>query len=364
MKELEIKRGIRLSPYTTFKIGGEAEYFAIAKSEAALRALAGNARERAMSVTILGGGSNVLISDEGISGLVVKVEIEGIEYEAAADSDDVIVTAGAGVAWDELVLKTTEENLWGLENLSGIPGTVGGAVVQNINAYGVTIADLVEEVTAFNLKTEEVKSFAPRKCEFEYRNSFFKRKGAGKDYVITRVKLRLARGKRLHAEYRSSSQSIDAYLRGRNITEPAPNDMREAILHIRSKIGMLEGMYKSAGSFFKNPIVRKEVFDNVLRVVEKEHADVAKKFEPWHWNVGGDQEKISAAFLMECTSYNKTDFAGKNYNGAVGISPVHTLSIVNQGQARASDVRDFAKKISDTVKEKFGIEFESEVCLL
>lgn len=364
MMEDKIKHDIVLAPHTTFKIGGKAELFAVAKTEAELEELARFAGKRSLPVTILGGGSNVLISDNGITGLVVKLEIEGVEYEAAGAPDDVVVTSGAGVSWDDLARETTSKNLWGLENLSGIPGTVGGAVVQNINAYGVTIADMVVEVMALHLPSGKSRRFTPAECGFEYRNSFFKRAGTGKEYVITEAKLLLSSAKKMHAEYRSSSQSVDAYLKEQNITEPTPADMREAILHIRSRIGMLGGMYQSAGSFFKNPIVPKAVFERVEHAVRQEYTDVSLKFEPWHWSVGEEYEKISAAFLMECTPYNKTDFAGKNYNGTVGISPVHTLSVVNLGGASANDMLSFTKKISDMIKEKFGVLFESEVCIL
>ncbi len=268
------------------------------------------------------------------------------------------------MSWDKLVLNTVKKNLWGLENLSGIPGTVGGAIVQNVNAYGVTVADMVTEVIALHLPSGKSRRFTPTECGFEYRNSFFKPAGAGKEYAIIKVSLRLSATRKLQTEYRSSSQSIDAYLKERGVHEPTPTDMQEAILHIRSRIGMLEGMYQSAGSFFKNPIVSKTIFEKVEHTVRQEHETVSSKFEPWHWSVGEGHEKISAAFLMECTPYNKTGFAGKNYNDVVGISPAHTLSVVNLGQARASDVLAFTKIISDTIKEKFGIEFESEVCVL
>lgn len=363
MKE-EVRRNVVLAPYTTFGIGGNAEYFASAENAEELAGLIEYANKNNLAVTILGGGSNALISDEGVKGLVVKMEMSGIEYEPAGADGDVFVTAGAGVSWDELVKDTVAKNFWGLENLSGIPGTVGGAVVQNINAYGVTVADLVELVEAFHLRTGTSRRFTSSECEFEYRNSFFKREGVGKEYVITKVRLRLSAVKKLQAEYRSSSQSIDAYLKEKDITEPSAADMREAILHIRSKIGMLEGMYKSAGSFFKNPIMSKEDFAKVIEIVNKEHGDIAAKLTPWHWSVGEDKEKVSAAFLMECTPYNKTAFADKSYNNSVGISPVHTLSIINLGNAKASDVKKFAKKIFDTIEKKFGIKFESEVCVL
>lgn len=364
MSENRVKPGVVLAPYTTFRIGGQAEFFAIAKTESELTDLVIFANERGLPITVLGGGSNVLISDKGIKGLVIKVEIGGVEFNETGTSYDTIVTAGAGVSFDELVSETADKGLWGLENLSGIPGTVGGGVVQNINAYGVTIADLISEVSAFHLPSGVMRRFKADECGFEYRNSWFKKAGAGKDYVVVKVSLRLSSTKKLQAEYRSSSQSVDAYLKERSILEPTSSDLREAILHIRSRIGMLPGMYQSAGSFFKNPIIPKSDFKRVADIVQSEHAELSAKFEPWHWPVGEGEEKISAAFLMECTPYNKTDFAGKSYNGTVGISPVHTLSVVNQGGATASDMLVFVKKISDAIKEKFKINFESEVCVL
>lgn len=358
-----IREEVSLSDHTTFGIGGSAEYFATASSIEELTALVNYANQHNLSVHVIGGGSNLLVSDDGVKGLTIKNEIKGINV-IKEDDDSVVFDVGAGESWDDLVSHTTVQSLWGFENLSGIPGTVGGAVVQNINAYGVTIADMVDEVLTIHIPTGRVRHFQPSECKFEYRNSFFKQSGEGKEYVVVMAKFRLSKVQKLHSEYRSSSQSIDVYLKDQGITTPQPSDIREAIIFIRSRIGMIGGMYKSAGSFFKNPIITNEEFANLKDIIEIGHKDVSSKFTPWHWSVGDSHEKISAAFLMECTPFNKTNFADKSYNGTVGISPVHTLSIINKGGAKSEDVKSFVHKISGTVKEKFKIELESEVCFL
>lgn len=360
---IEVIKDVKLNTYTTFKIGGPAEYFVVVKNTDKVKEALQFAQDKKMPVHVLGGGSNLLVSDEGVKGLVIKNEIMGLTL-TEKDGEDVIVSVGAGFNWDELVKVTTEKGLWGLENLSGIPGTVGGAIVQNINAYGVTIADMVTEVMAINKHTRELVAFDPECCQFKYRDSFFKHDGLGKDYIVTEVKLRLSRSPLAQTTYRSSSQSIANNLRQKNITNPTPTDIREAVLFVRGRIGMLEGMYQGAGSFFKNPILDRAVFDQVINKVNANHAEKSAQFAPWHWSVEDDKEKISAAFLMECTQFNKTSFSKESYNGTVSISPLHTLSVINLGRATAVDVRSFVEKISNTIEKEFGIKLESEVCFL
>lgn len=362
-KDITITEAVPLHEYTTLKVGGPAEFFAAVADEKELRQALEFAAERGISVTSLGGGSNILVSDGGLKGLVIKNEIKGIKT-ISNNEESVILKVGAGEKWDDLVAYTTSQNLWGLENLSGIPGTVGGAIVQNINAYGVTVANMVAEVEALHVESGKPCSFSPVECEFEYRDSFFKRPGKGKEYMVTGVTFTLSLERKAVTEYRSSSQSIEGFLIEKNIKDPQPSDIREAVLFIRAGIGMIEGMYQSAGSFFKNPIVDKEVFKKVEDTINNQHPDLAAKFNPWHWSVNERLEKISAAFLMECTPYNKTAYGHKAYKESVGISPVHTLSIINKGGATADDIKEFVNEISDTVQKKFNIKLESEVCIL
>jgi len=363
MSKLVIQKNIPLAPLTTFGIGGAAEFFTEVHSEEELTEAAQWAKKYGHRMSILGGGSNVLITDVGIEGLVVHMNIDGIEY-TEGDDTHVLATVGAGVSWDELVATTVEKELWGIENLSGIPGTVGGAVVQNINAYGVTIGTRVVSVETVHIPTRTQKTFQPDECMFSYRNSFFKELGVGKEYVITKVRLSLSKKTAVHATYKSASQSMQSYFEAHHITEPTPEDVRQAILEIRTRIGMVEGAYKSAGSFFINPIVSEEVFKQVLASVEEKFRAKSEQYTPWYWVLDTGEVKISAAFLMECTPYNKTAFIGKTFNGTVGISPLHTLSLVNCGNATASDVEHFAKEIVAAVQKEFGVTLTSEISFL
>lgn len=351
-----------LAPLTTFKVGGEAEYFVEVRSEEELEVSLNSAKEMGEPVTILGGGSNVLLPDAGVKGLTIKIAIGGISYQESKNGQ--IVTVGAGVSWDELVKDTTTLGYWGFENLSGIPGTVGGAIVQNINAYGVTVADLVETVEAINIKTGQKRQFSPTACRFAYRDSLFKHPKSNQTYVITKASFRLSKIPVLKSTYRSATQSLQENLRKKGVIKPTPDDLREAVLEIRARIGMLAGQFKGAGSFFTNPIVSKEAFNRVKARVDKDYSKESHQLTPWHWLLPSGEYKISAAFLMECTPYNKTNFKDKDYRGVVGISPLHSLSVINLGEAKAKDVKDFVSEIKVCIKNQFGIELTSEVCVL
>jgi UDP-N-acetylmuramate dehydrogenase len=358
-----VKKQVSLAPYTTLGIGGKADFFVSVNSEERLVGVCRYAREYGFPILILGGGSNILLPDSGWQGIVVHNAIKGIEtHERKGDSVKVCVYAGE--VWDEFVLWNVKKGLWGLENLSGIPGTVGGAVAQNVNAYGVTVESFVVEVVAVHLGTGKVRVFSRDECNFEYRNSVFKTRDALVDYCIVRVCFCLSRSGSVSSAYRSSLQSMEDFFVSKGIEKPTSMDVRDAVLSIRRRIGMLAGMYKSAGSFFKNAIVSNEGFEHILDIVEKEYGDKAQTLSPWHWHLADGSEKVSSAFLMECTQFNKTDFAHKDFRGTVGVSPLHTLSLVNLGNAHAQDVRDFVSKIQDTVKEKFGILLEPEVTMM
>ena len=366
MRECTVQKDVPLAGFTTLGVGGNAEYFVEVDSLEAVHGAIQWANKHDLQIEVLGGGSNVLIADAGIRGLVVKYAAREIVFKKEA-ADVVLVVSDAGAEWDDLVRCTVEEGFWGLENLSGIPGSVGGAVVQNINAYGVTIEDVIECVQVLHIPTGTVHTLAQKECLFAYRDSLFKQKKGNKirkEYVITQVELKVYKKNAPHTLYRSSSQSMETYLLEHAITDPTPADIREAVLAIRSRIGMLRGMYQSAGSFFKNVVVDRKNFDRIELLIKSSYSDLSKQFHPWHWTMDDGSEKISAAFLMECTEFNKTAFAGKTFNGTVGISPVHTLSIINVKNASAADIRNFVEEIQKSVENEFGIALESEVCFL
>jgi UDP-N-acetylmuramate dehydrogenase len=357
-----ISKNVPLAPRTTLGVGGNAEYFAEVKTITELNAVLEWAKNEHITSTILGGGSNVLIDDAGVPGLTIGMKIQGITYVPGEDGF-VYVTAAAGESWDAFVSDTTKKGLWGLENLSGIPGQVGAAPIQNINAYGASVADLIVSVDVLHCVTTERSTFHQVDCRFGYRDSFFKTE-KGKEYIVTGVTFRLSKTKKMQTSYRSSLQSVQRYLEEHAFTEPTPEHIREAIIAIRKNIGMLEGMYRSAGSFFKNPILNSDTFKRVQQIVTERHTEKEKKFTPWYWELPHDVVKVSTAFLMECTPYNKNDFREKTFRGRVGISPVHTLSVVNVHDAQAEDIKAFVEEITNAVEKEFGIRIETEVCFI
>lgn len=353
---------VLLAPYTTMKIGGPARYFCEPKDLNELAEVATFARERTLPLVVLGGGSNVVVSDRGINGVVARLRLTGIQ-QIAKRGDNVLIRAGAGESWDALVAEMVVRGLWGLENLSGIPGTVGAAPIQNINAYGSSVADVIDSVEVYHRVTGRRETIDARTCRFAYRDSMFK-SDEGAPYIVTAVTFRLSRMSRAETSYRSASNAMAKYFIEEGIEKPTLRDVRTAVLAIRKKIGMLEGCYQSAGSFFKNTILTAEQFSSLKEIIEHDHADIAERLSPWFWEHPGGQVKVSTAFLLECTPYNKTTYAGKSFRGVVGISPMHSLSLINLGGATARDVGDFMLEIVGAIQQQFYITIEPEVLFI
>ncbi len=279
-----------------------------------------------------------------------------------ADTADgrVRVTAAAGEEWDVLAATTVAQGLSGLENLSGIPGTVGASPVQNINAYGAAVADVIDSVEVYDGEADTVRVLSASECHFGYRDSIFKQPG-GKSLVVTSVTFLLKKAAAINVSYRSSSQSIEKYLLEKNITTPTVTDVRDAVLYVRSNIGMLLGQFRSAGSFFKNTVVSAQQFEIIEAVVAKEFAHISERLSPWYWNLPTGDIKIATAFLLECSPYNKNTYGTKRFKDVVGISPLHSLSIVTFEGATADDVKDFVLEIKTAVKNIFSVMLETEV---
>lgn len=357
--ELDIKRRVSLAQYTTLHVGGVADYFVTVSTMKELREAWHFARVHSVPVIMLGGGSNVLIAEGEIHNLVIKNELRGIQFDQDG-SDRVLVTAAAGEPWDSFVAKTTEQGLSGLENLSGIPGTVGASPVQNINAYGVSVADTIVSVEVYDGILDEVRVLKTNECTFGYRDSLFK-KSQNKHLVVTAVTFALSLAPITNLTYRSSSQSVERYLQEKNITTPQSKDVREAILHVRHNIGMLEGQFRSAGSFFKNTIVTKNQFAHITEIVTRDYFETSEKLSPWYWHLPTGEVKIATAFLLECSPFNKHTYGNKRFNGVVGMSPLHSLSVVTEEGATATDVLAFVDLIKESIKKVFEVELQVEV---
>jgi UDP-N-acetylmuramate dehydrogenase len=331
-----IEENISLKEYTTFRIGGPARFFSRVKTVSELQEALAFAKQKSLPVFILGGGSNILISDEGFAGLVIKIEIRGINIKKE------IVTAGAGVVWDELVAYAVKNNLRGVENLSFIPGTVGAAPVQNIGAYGAEVKDVISWVEAVHSDTGEIKKFKNTNCQFAYRYSFFKTP-EGKKYIITSVEFTLSKDAPLNTSYKD----ITEYISTHSIQAPelTVQRVRSIVIDIRTKKLPDWGAIGTAGSFFKNPIVSKE-----------KHAELLQKFPEIISYSFGEKIKLSAAWLLD----KLCSFKGYR-DGDVGVYKNQALVLVNFGSASAFDIKSLADKMSSCVKEKTGIALEREV---
>lgn len=346
---IDIREHVPLASLTTLGVGGPARFFVSVSSQEDLIEAVRFADERSVPMFILVGGSNVVISDEGFSGLVIKMEMKGIE--ATIDGGHVLVRAGAGELWDGLVDYCVRQGFSGLECLSGIPGSVGAAPVQNIGAYGVSVAPFIYQVDVFDRTSKEIAALSAAECAFGYRDSIFKHP-EGSSFIITHVTFRL-RGSSLGIV----PQYHDLQAQFGSETQAPITDLRNAIVEIRAKKGMvvLPGYetFKSAGSFFKNPVVSQQQCTDMEKALS-EYPDGACA-PPWFWPQKDGQVKIAAACLLEASGFPK------GYcEGSVGISPKHALAIINCGDARASDVVAFAEKIQQRVLQQFGVRLEPE----
>ncbi|MEO5358488.1 MAG: UDP-N-acetylmuramate dehydrogenase [Nitrospirae bacterium YQR-1] len=345
---MKVLRNYPLSELTTFKIGGGARFYVRAESVYNAYESIDFARRHGIPFYVLGGGSNLLVSDSGYDGLVIHMS--NTESETIEDGDTVYKTCGAGVLWDNFVSGCVNENLFGVECLSGIPGTVGASPVQNIGAYGQSVENLISEVTAVDVATGNIVKFSNADCKFAYRKSFFNSEGFGK-YIIVSVRFILKRTGRPNVKYHDLEKY---FLENANITL---HEVRTAILKIREYKGMLQmdgyQRFKCAGSFFKNPVVAAGLFDDLQGVLNHKIPQ-----RNWSWPQPDGDVKISAAYLIE-------HCFGKGYKaGDVGLSPNHTLAIVNYGGATSADVLSFAKLIEDTVFERFKVVLTREVQIL
>jgi UDP-N-acetylmuramate dehydrogenase len=346
---LAVQENVPLAGYTTFGVGGPARRFVeVSTQEEAAQALA-FAREQGLPFFVLGGGSNVLISDSGFPGLVILNRIRG--FSVARDDDSVLVTSGGGEDWQNFADRCVAEQWQGIECLAGVPGTVGASPVQNIGAYGQEVSQSIVQVEALETATGNAVRFGNKQCGFGYRGSIFNSTEAGR-HLITGVTFRLIPGGAPHIAYRELEERLAANF------APTLDDVRDTVLSIRVGKGLLirEGFdsFKSAGSFFKNPVVTVEEYEDIARVVED-----AGGFANWAWPMESGTVKISAACLIQCAGFHRG-----HRTGATGISPRHTLIMVNYGGASAWEIIGFATEVRQRVFERFGVHLVPEVRLI
>lgn len=325
-----------LSLSNTLQLRSLAEHYAELGSPEDLQALLNDPELRSMTWRVLGGGSN-LVLPSFIKGLVLKVRSNRREL-VHEDANYWFVKAQAGDVWNDFVQWTLAQGYWGLENLSLIPGTVGAAPIQNIGAYGVEVKDTLWEVACLDLQSGERKTFSSHDCRFAYRDSFFKQEGAGK-YLIWDVTFRLPKKNVLHLEYGDIRKEVE-----RRGGAPDARAVAEAVIHIRKSKLPDPQVIGNAGSFFKNPIVRKDLRDSLLN----QHADLVS------YPYDGHNFKLAAGWLID-----RAGWKGKRL-GPVGMYEKQALVLVNHGGATADDVWRLARQVSQDVHQKFGVDIEPE----
>jgi UDP-N-acetylmuramate dehydrogenase len=346
---MQMKENQLLAPFTTFGIGGPARWFVEATSEAEIVEALTWARERGVRLFVLGGGSNLLVSDAGFDGLVLHIGGKGELNDVAQEGD--VFRCGAGRDWDGFVSLTVERGFAGIECLAGIPGTVGGTPVQNVGAYGQEVDTVIERVRAFDLEKQEFVELRNAECGFEYRRSRFNSTDRGR-FIVTRVDYRLASGGAPTLRYADLQRAIR--VEREHSAEPSLGEVAEAVRRVRRSKGMLlvdgDPDCRSAGSFFKNPVVT----EGQLQVIARKSAKHPPRFP-----VGPGHVKIPAAWLIEQAGFSKGYVLGN-----AGISSRHTLAIINRGGASTSEVLLLANRIISAVESGFGIQLEMELVLM
>ena len=339
-----IQESVSLAPLTTLRVGGPARYFVEARNEEMVLEGVAFARASALPLFVLGGGSNLVVADRGWPGLVVKIGISGIEAQSAGST--VLFEVGAGENWDVFVAEAVRRNCAGIECLSGIPGCVGGTPVQNVGAYGQEVSETIESVRALDLKTDRVLDLDGEACVFGYRSSVFNTSECGR-YIILRVRFRL----RQNGDPTLKYADLKHHFAGA-ATPPSLAEVREAVREIRLRKGMLivpdDPDCRSAGSFFKNPVLNDSQFQELARRAESKGLEI-----PSYPSL--DSRKIPAAWLVE-----HSGFAKGYLLGAAGISHRHALALINTGTASAGDIVRLKEQIQRGVRDNWGIALETE----
>lgn len=335
---MEIQTNIPLKDYTTMRLGGPARFMATATTPEIIASLIRQAKKHNLPFFILGGGSNVIVHDEGFKGMVILNRITGFEVKNQ-DNASVTIKIGAGENWDSIVARTTDMGLTGIEALSAIPGTAGATPVQNVGAYGQEVADVLVELEAYNTRTDAFVILKNEDCGFAYRSSVFKELKT-RHHVILNITLRLRVGNPKAPFY----DSLQAYLDKNHISYYTPKIIRDAVIAIRSNKLPDPSIYPNTGSFFKNPIIETWQYEALL----KEYTDMPG------FKMDEDHIKVPAGWLI--------DKAGmKNYQ-AHGMKTFdnNALVFINESANSYNDLKAFKDDIYGAVRDMFRIQLEQE----
>ncbi len=349
-----LQERVPLAPYTTFGIGGPARWFTSVTNEGELAAACAWASEQQQPVFVLGGGSNILVADSGYSGLVIQLGLMGVRERDEAGKR--VFAVAAGEDWDALVSRTVERNCAGMECLSGIPGTVGGTPVQNVGAYGQEVAQTIASLRCYDREAHVFRTFVNAECGFSYRSSRFNTAPDRGRYIVTEVEFELAPGGAPALAY----ADLQKHFAG----QPAPTlrQVAEAVRAIRRAKGMVvdsgplparDPDTRSAGSFFKNPIVPLATYKRIAASVAPAPAP---SYPASQSADGGEQRKLPAAWLLEQAGFLKGFALGR-----AAVSSRHTLALTNRsGDATAAEVMALRDTLARGVLARFGVRLETE----
>jgi UDP-N-acetylmuramate dehydrogenase len=349
----ELQEFIPLAPFTTLGVGGPARFFCEVRSEAEVEQAAQFARQRNLPLFVLGGGSNLLVSDMGFDGVVMRVGAADSKHECR-EGDSVLLEVGAGENWDDIVLDAVDKGYAGIECLAGIPGDVGGTPVQNVGAYGQEVAETILQVRAYDLETRTFVDLDHEACHFGYRRSLFNTDARGR-YIVIAVTYKLRAGGEPALRYADVKRHFAAQMeRGE---KPTLRQVYDAVRSIREQKGMLAGQGgpdgRSAGSFFKNPVIESATLPQIaLRAA-------CRPEEVPQYPAGDGRIKLAAAWLIEQSGFHK-GFA----MGRAAISSRHTLALVNLGDTTAAELIALRDAVRTAVETKFPLQLEQEPVML
>lgn len=340
---MQVLKQVTLAPYTTFGIGGPAQWFIEGSTEEEVLDAVRFAHEQNARLFVLGGGSNLLISDAGFPGVVLHIVLKGIEQQHLGNATRFSVAAGED--WDAFVSQAVDQNCGGIECLAGIPGSVGGTPVQNVGAYGQEVAETISFVRALDLQTMRFVELHAAECGFAYRRSIFNTSHRDR-YIVTRVQYELRNNTNAVTSYADLKRYFQNWK-----SSPTLSEVSSAVRDIRRGKGMLivpgDPDCRSAGSFFKNPVISSEHFAQIM--ARSNGANVP------NYPAADGQVKLPAAWLLDQAGFHKGYVQGR-----AGISSKHTLALINRDGASASDIAALRDAIVARVAEKFAIHLEPE----
>lgn len=329
---------VPLKDYTTMHLGGATRFLATAHTKEELFSLISEANTQKLPLLVLGDGSNLIVGELGFPGLTILNRVPGFEIAAQSPSD-YIVSIAAGESWDVVVKRTTDEGLSGIECLSGIPGRVGGAPIQNIGAYGQEIADTLVSVEAYDTVTHTIATIDSEACQFSYRHSIFNTT-MKRRYVVLGITLKLSKNQLQPPFYNSLSHYLDSH----HITDYSPASLRDAVLKLRTEKLPNPAVLPNAGSFFKNPIIQSWEAENL----RNEYGN------PPLYAMGDGTYKVSAGWLIE-----QVGLKGYTYRG-MRVYDKNALVLVNESATSYQDLAAIREYIVDTVRDTFRINLEQE----